>query len=150
MMFRKNDGFTLVELMLTIAIGSLITLAATTTLLLGLRIHAKNAETIVRQNTTNMLVQVLENIAERDKITVLDENKITDIAEEKVYLEHDSENQEILLNGHTFMENVTDFKASFKNQLLTVTISTNEGTYTASKYCRLNPITQDNEQPSQP
>lgn len=147
MMLRKNDGFTLVELIVTIAIGSLITLAATTTLLLGLRINAKNAETIVRQNTTNMLVHVLENMAEQGAISPSDDGiAITKGGETKVYLAYNPEEDEVLLNGQPFMENVSAFSATLADQLLTVTIKTSEGTYTASKYCRLNTVTQENEQ----
>ena len=161
MMLRKNDGFTLVELIITIAIGSLITLAATTTLLLGLRINAKNTETIIRQNTTNMLVQVLDRVCNIDVPENADApNYITvtaDSTNETIISIscNDSEltfkDNQISLNGVVFMEDVASF--NIKNteegsKLLTVQLTTTDGnTYPASVYCRTGVIKYNEQSP---
>ena len=148
-MIRKTEGFTLLELIISIAVGTMITIAATTTLLLGLRINAGSTENVKQQNTTSMLVQVLENIAAKEDIEVkapADDAatpvwyiKSTEQDDTNAYLKVES--NKIYLNGNVFMEDVTDFDATIdtNNQRLTVTITTDGKDYTASIYCRLNP-----------
>lgn len=158
MMLRKIDGFTLVELIITIAIGSLITLAATTTLLLGLRINAQNTDTIIRQNTTNMLVQVLDRVANADTqnsseeinvIATRDAKQISSICRANTSIKF--ENNSIFLNGVVFMEDVASFNIiedKSSNKLLTVQLTTTDGnSYEASVYCRTGVI-KYNEQPT--
>ena len=41
-MIKKNQGVTLVELLVGIAIGSLVTIAATTVILMGLRLNRQS------------------------------------------------------------------------------------------------------------
>ena len=153
MMLRKNEGFTLVELIITIAIGSLITLAATTTLLLGLRINAQNTDTIIRQNTTNMLVQVLDRVANVDAqessegnviqiTTVENTSQISVIQNSSTSIKF--ENNSIFLNGVVFMEDVASFNIiqnEANTKLLTVQLTTTDGnSYEASVYCRTGVI----------
>lgn len=59
---KDNRGLTLLELLATIAIGSLITLAATTVLLLGLRIHKQSTETATLQNQVRIGITVIEEM----------------------------------------------------------------------------------------
>ena len=56
-MLKRNEGFTLVELLVTIVVGTLITAAATTLLLTGMRINNRSNELAVQQNTTRMLME---------------------------------------------------------------------------------------------
>lgn len=67
--FRKNDGFTLVELMVTFLVASIITLAASTILLLGIRIMNKSTDTVEQQHTTRVLLTALEDLAAEGTIT---------------------------------------------------------------------------------
>lgn len=140
-MMRRNEGFTLIELIVTIAVATLITAAATSTLLLGLRINTKTTENVKQQNATNMLNHVVQTVAEYQNITVsTDKLAIVDEGNnEIVYVEFVGD--VIKLNGTEFMDNVDSFTASLSsdNQLLTVTIKTNGETYTAASYCRTNP-----------
>ena len=138
-MMKRNDGFTLIELMVSVAIGTLITLAATTTLLLGLRINAQTTDNIKRQNTTDMLVQVLQDVAEEPDIWVDMENTGIYGKDGTAYVTF--ENNTIFLRDTIFMEEVDSFKAVLTedNQLLTISIAVDGITYDASAYCRLNP-----------
>ena len=61
--WKKNDGLTLVELMISIAIGSMILLTTSSVLLLGLRIHHKTTETVTQQYTARTVITLLENLA---------------------------------------------------------------------------------------
>ena len=59
----NNEGYTLLELMITILIGSIITLATTTILLLGLRLNNESTDTVEKQNTARILLSALEDLA---------------------------------------------------------------------------------------
>ena len=65
---KKNDGLTLVELMVSITIGSLIMLAASTVLLLGFRINHQTTESVTRQYTARTVITLLENLASEGEI----------------------------------------------------------------------------------
>ena len=146
-MMKRNEGFTLVELMVSIAIATLVITAATSTLLLGLRINAQTTKNIEQQNTTDLLMQVLQNVAEEENVAVDEDNQILllfydadgNVVDSRVFLKH--EGTSILLNDSEFMKEVTDFEAvlSEDRSLLTITIEANEKEYTSSAYCRLNP-----------
>lgn len=60
---HKKDGFTLMELMIVILTGSIVTMAATTILLLAFRINRKSLDTIERQSVTRIVLSVLENMS---------------------------------------------------------------------------------------
>lgn len=152
---RNNGGFTLLELIISIAIGSMIMMAASTTLLLGLRINAASTTTIKQQNTTNMLVQIVESIADKGAVTIIKDTpedadpiwyiKSGEQDKESAYLKFD--NGILYLNGTKYMEEIDSFEAvtDDSNKLLTITIKTNGSTYTASKYCRLNTPTTEGD-----
>lgn len=146
-MTKRNEGFTLVELIVSIAIASLIMMAATSTMLLGLRINAQTTKNIQSQNATDMLMQVLQKAAE-ETITIVEtesngnpEKTAIQIPDNSEFIVYNHGTPELLLNGSVFMKEVTDFEAvlSENNSLLTVTIETNGKEYTASVYCRLTP-----------
>lgn len=151
---QNNGGFTLLELIISIAIGTLITAAATTTLLFGFRINAMSTSTVKHQNTANMLVHVVETIANEGPVVVSAPNPeaegyakvlwqimdAKDANNKKVYLMYSQEDisfndgtkdialkaNKIYLNGTVFMEDVESFEAGFdrSNRLLTIEITT--------------------------
>lgn len=137
-MMKRNEGFTLVELMVSIAISTLVITAATSTLLLGLRINAQTTKNIEQQNTTDLLMQVLQNVAEEENISVTPDEKSIKIEDTSIVSYADNT---IYLRDVIYMENVDEFKAELtkNNQLLTIQIKIGEHTYKASAYCRLNP-----------
>ena len=138
-MMKRNDGFTLVELIITIAVATLITAAATSILVLGLRINAKTTDNVKQQNATNMLNHVVQTVAEHQNLEVSDDNTaIQDTSDSKII---EFKDKAIYLNGKVFMENVDSFSATLSpdQQLLTITLTTNGNVYEASTYCRLNP-----------
>lgn len=65
--FRNREGLTLVELIVSMAIGSMIMLAAVTVLLLGFRINHRTTETVTQQYTARTVVTLLEKLAEEGK-----------------------------------------------------------------------------------
>ena len=145
-MMKRNDGFTLIELIVSVAIGSLITLAATTTLLLGLRINAQTRDNIRHQNTTTTLFQLVERISEEGNVSV-DEARESISTNGKVIIRWDEEEKAIVWNesNEVFMENVQVFTSDMNTttHLLTIEIQIGEdpnhvNTYSTSAYCRVN------------
>lgn len=136
-MMKRNEGFTLIELILAISIGTIITAAVLSVLLFGMRINLKTTASVQQVNATNMLTQIVQSVAEEHAITIGENGQsITNDNGFRLIFE----NNALLLNNSVFMENVDHFTAvlSEDNQLLTVTLKTNGKEYTASAYCRLN------------
>lgn len=145
MLIRNNGGFTLVEFVVTIAIASMITLAATTMLLLGLRIHHKSNTTAATLNTVSMMYSVMDTIASEteNKIQVNSsetfdpENPEPWTINAGTTIRYDGTNT-IYLNETPFISNVTSsYAKADENNLLTITIKTEQNNeYTFSIYCR--------------
>lgn len=145
--FRKNGGFTLVELMVSILVGTLITGAAVTVLLLGLRIHKSSTDTASRQNTTRIVLTVMENLAEEGKITDVDmENydwKIS--ANGTVLMSYSFDMQKghgtiytgSVENKNVMLDNVLHSYVELNEKgLLTFSIENEDGAFSSSVYCR--------------
>ena len=156
-MTKRNDGFTLVELIVSIAISTIITAGVLSILLFGMRINAKTADNVKQQNATNMITQIVQTVAEEPNVAIhnntivllkLDENGEIYINSNgnfeiyRVLVKCDGKN--ILLNNTVFMENVSNIVVSMNdNNLLTMQIwmfendINNPPDYTTSAYCRL-------------
>lgn len=159
---KRNQGYTLVELLVSIAVGSLVTLAATTVLLLGLRIHNRSTATVIRQNTARVVLTMLENLAAEGDITSIevDENNADPDApkswrirnaENVILASFDADKAAIYAgipyrdpdgNGEPvaatpILENVSDSTIGLDtNGVLTVSVTTEDGTYESKIYCR--------------
>ena len=136
-MMKRNEGFTLIELILSISIGTLITGAVLSVLLFGMRVNLKTTANVQQVNATNMLTQIVQSVAEEQEITVSYDHRTIENAQGfKLSFNGTS----ILLNGSVFMEDVSDFKAELSDdkKLLTITLKVNDKEYIAKTYCRLN------------
>ncbi len=151
-MMKRNDGFTLVELIVSIAISTVITGSVLSILLFGMRINAKTADNVKQQNAVNMLSQVVQVVAEEPNIAVHDNQIVFLSVDDEGNIVTDSEGnaviaqvfvrwvgEDILLNDSVFMEDVTSFTAAMDKSLLTIELTTNEKEYSASVYCRMIP-----------
>lgn len=136
-MMKRNEGFTLIELILAISIGTIITAAVLSVLLFGMRINLKTTASVQQVNATNMLTQMVQSITEEQSVNVSNEYTIEGANGFKLTFENGS----ILLNNTVFMEDIEDFtaKLSDDHRQLTVTIKAGGKNYTATTYCRLNP-----------
>lgn len=148
---RDQDGFTLVELMVTVLVGSLITLAATTVLLLGLRVNFQSSGTYERQNTTRILLSTLEDLATEGAIKKVisgpDSWKVLD-GENNVIFSYSSgtgatvetATGTIYTGTNPLLEDVIASFISLDEQgLLTISVETEDGSYISSIYCRTVP-----------
>ena len=150
---RKNDGFTLVELMVTFAVGMVVTLAATTVLLLGLRFNAISSGGAQRQNTTRILMTVMENLASEG--TIKGVNSAPGVWQvlgegDNILLSYEDATRTIYTGGKTtkspLLEDVILSHISlYENGIMTVYVETEDGSYTSSIYCRMLAVEEKND-----
>ena len=138
-MLKRNEGFTLVELLVTIVVGTLITAAATTLLLTGMRINNRSNELAIQQNTTRMLMEVMAEIAAEegnkadegvDAWSIMDKDKKNVVS---------CKNKTIYLRETPLLENVEKSEMKVEpdhKQLVTVSITVDGREYSVSIYCR--------------
>lgn len=150
---RSQGGFTLVELLVGIAIGSLVTAAAMSLMLLGVRINRQSTDTVIRQNETRTVLTALEMVANEGSVTkveiepdswsLLGKPNGTD---EITLFSYDAESQAIYSGkydplGSDNIPILDGVLASFvtvnkKGNLLTFSMETKDGSYNTSVYCR--------------
>lgn len=142
---QNNAGFTLLELMITILIGSIITLATTTILLLGLRLNNESQKTVTKQNTARIVMSTLEDMATEGTISkVISTSTTWNIfgKDEKVLLSYDAEKATIYTGDNSpLFEEVTDSYVILQdNGLLSFAVEVEgEELYATSIYCRTAP-----------
>ncbi len=149
-MMKRNDGFTLIELIISISIGTIITAAALSILLFGMRINLKTTASVQQVNATNMMMQLLQKVAEEPNIAVKDNQILLvqfddngNVSDSQVFVKCDGKN--ILLNNTVFMEDVCKIAVTMNDKnLLTMQIwivgNTSESPdYTTSVYYRMTP-----------
>lgn len=135
---NRNGGYTLLEMLLAMAIASIITLAATSVLLLGMRINRQSADTIIQQSNTRILMSAFESLSangtvkeihvEPDSWVIRDENDRPMLTYQDGVIAHGS--------GMTVLEGVTASSVKLENNLLTYKVETADGVYESSIYCR--------------
>ena len=138
---RKNGGFTLIEMVVCIAIASLVTMAATTVLMLALRVNRQTADTASQQNTVRALLTTMEKAATGGNIS----NVKSDLESWVLYGENEeqeifafhSAKQTISANGIVVLEGVYASNAILENGLLSISIETKEGIFESTVYCRV-------------
>ena len=145
---KNNEGFTLVELMVTIVVASIVTLAASTVLLLGIRLNKSSSDTAQQQNTVRIFLSVVERMATEGTIKEAENDPDSWV----LYGEGDGggENKKQLFyysaadgkiysggnDGAPLMEDVIASHIAMFGKLLTVAVETEDGSYTTSVYCR--------------
>lgn len=156
----KNDqaGLTLVELLVTIVVASIVTLAACTMLLFGLRINNQSTKTSMGQNTVQVLMEALEDVAAEAKdLNVVSNPDSWEIKEgDKVLFSYVSEKQTVYSGqafmksgeqmveiGTPFLKGIFASSVTYEDQLLTIDVQiTEEDNYSTSIYCRVASETQ--------
>ena len=143
-MKNSNGGFTLVELLATIAATSIVTLAAMSFLLVCFRLCASARATAGEQETSRIVLTLMEDLASEGSITKIENGKILGTNDKNI-LTYDKDEHKLSAGNSVIMEGVEDFSAALdKNNknLLTITLKTENGKeYTTSVYCRTQNIT---------
>lgn len=151
--WRKNDGLTLVELMVSIAIGTMIFAAATTVLLLGIRVHHHTTDSIMQQYTARTVITVLEDLASDGDMGKIKRNLdgswwVYDKTGQNEVMSYSSLEQAVYTGGQAepILENII---ASYlvldqDKNMLTISLEDQETAYTSSVFCRYN-LRKDND-----
>ena len=142
-MMKRNDGFTLVELLVTIAIGTLVTAAASALLITGLRINARSNKLAVEQDATRMLLEVMAEIAAEEG------NRVEPNGETWILWGTDGDKlasyngTSILLRGTELLDNVEKsmIDPDYANQLVTISVTIDGREYETTIYCRFLNVT---------
>ena len=134
----RNGGFTLVELLVTITVGVIVTFAATTVLLLCLRVHNQSSATATRQNEIRIGLTVMENLLAENEITSVTESKIKNgDGENDVLLIYSEETGTISTGaGATVLSNVDACEFTCNGTLVTCNLTVAEVPFSISVYCR--------------
>jgi len=153
--FRKSGGFTLVELVVSIAVASLVTMAATTVLMLALRVNRQTSDTASQQNTVRALLTSMEKAATdgniKKVVSKLDSwQLLKDDEEAPPIFEYIALDKKILANGVAVLEGVYASNAILEDNLLSISIETKEGIFESTVYCRLGNVDQDSTKPTAP
>lgn len=151
-MKNSNGGFTLVELLATIAATSIVTLAAMSFLLVCFRLCASARATAGEQETSRIVLTLMEDLASEGSIKKIKDNGIYGADSNNLILKYDRDNKTLSTGNSVIMEGVEDFSAALdKNnkKLLTITLKTENGKeYTTSVYCRTTEINDDPTKPT--
>lgn len=143
---RKHDGFTLVELLVTIVVGSIVAAAAATTMFMGLRTYNKARDTALEQNEADMAIIVMEKLLAEASITEVDAAGLN------IY---DSESAQPLLYadgdgiwtraGVLILPGAADFSAELDDRLLRLSFRHGEREVNFSVYCRMAEVEETTE-----
>ena len=146
-MKKINHGFTLVELVVTMALASVVMLAATTTLLSYIRINMQGTDIVTRQNTVQIVTSVITDLAAESTVKSPEKSSnswklpcITAGGAEETLFEYG--NSAIYVRGTELLTNVVYSDINLRqNGLLEIDIKVKEGEkeipYKVAVYCRL-------------
>lgn len=146
---KHNAGFTLIELVVAMAIAVIVTAAATSVLLLGLHANRQTGDTASQQITVRSLLNVMEDVAADGNIKEVVSDIPAQNGEAKEYgswalidttdnliFHYDAEIQTIFTNGTPVLESVIASNVIMEGQLLSISIETKDGIYSSAIYCR--------------
>ncbi len=143
---KKNDGFTLIELLVMILASSLVMLAAMSYLLVGMRVEHGASETLKRQQTSRIVLTMIENLANNNRISSIE--YVGDEGDDWVLfgpgyqpLVRYRATEKTLVSGMdgVLMENLDASAYLSSDGLLRVSLSTDGTVYSSSIYIRLLP-----------
>lgn len=146
---QKKEGFTLVELIVTIAVGAIAAMAATTVMILGLRIYNNANDTALKQNQVQIAISAIEQLVTESEITAVN-GGIIYTTDGKELLQQEG-NQLVTGTGAPLMDKVTKFEASLDDKLLTVKLEVDGEDYEFCVYCRMAPeVTEETTEGANP
>ncbi len=144
---KKNAGFTLIELVVGIAISAIVLSAVSAVVLMGLHNNRLINQAATVQNDSRVITQLLQTLTSRGSITgvvKLGDNCVIqgeNEDEETIPLLSFSKSSGTLSGGDgvTLMENVSAFEARLdenNNRVLTLALTVDGEAYERSIYCR--------------
>lgn len=144
-MKRNNSGFTMVELLVTIAVSFIVLSAAATLLLLGLRVHKTTQKEAEEQQTVRIVLSALEELSASGKIYRVEplsdgwqlQGKASNGAAGAVLLRYNSGTLTSGTSGdQVLLDNLRGAQVDLDGSLVTFTFSTAAHSYSTSVFCR--------------
>ena len=144
-MKRNNSGFTMVELLVTVAVSSIVLAAAASLMLLGLRVHQTTQKEAGEQQTVRIVLSALEDLSASGKIYRVEplsdgwqlQGKTADGKPGAVLLRYNSGK---LCSGgsgdQVLLDNLRGAQVILDGSLVTFTFATAAHRYSTSVFCR--------------
>ena len=144
-MKRNNSGFTMIELLVTIAVSFIVLSAAATLLLLGLRVHKTTQKEAEEQQTVRIVLSALEELSASGKIYRVEplsdgwqlQGKDSSGAAGAVLLRYNNGKlRSGGSSGQILLDNLSAAQVDLDGSLVTFTFSTAAHSYSTSVFCR--------------
>lgn len=144
-MKRNNSGFTMVELLVTVAVSSIVLAAAASLMLLGLRVHQTTQKEAGEQQTVRIVLSALEDLSASGKISRVEPfsdgwrllGKTADGAAGAVLLRYNSGKLRSGGSGdQVLLDNLRGAQVILDGSLVTFTFATAAHRYSTSVFCR--------------
>ena len=144
-MKRNNSGFTMVELLVTVAVSSIVLAAAASLMLLGLRVHQTTQKEAGEQQTVRIVLSALENLSASGKIYRVEplsdgwqlQGKDSNGAAGAVLLRYNSGKLRSGGSGdQVLLDNLRGAQVILDGSLVTFTFATAAHSYSTSVFCR--------------
>lgn len=144
-MKRNNSGFTMVELLVTVAVSSIVLAAAASLMLLGLRVHQTTQKEAGEQQTVRIVLSALEDLSASGKIYRVEplsdgwqlQGKTADGKSGAVLLRYKSGKLTSGGSGdQVLLDNLRGAQVILDDSLVTFTFATAAHRYSTSVFCR--------------
>lgn len=144
-MKRNNSGFTMVELLVTVAVSSIVLAAAASLMLLGLRVHQTTQKEAGEQQTVRIVLSALEDLSASGKIYRVEplsdgwqlQGKTADGTPGAVLLRYNSGKLRSGASGdQVLLDNLRGARVDLDGSLVTFTFATAAHSYSTSVFCR--------------
>ena len=144
-MKRNNSGFTMVELLVTVAVSSIVLAAAASLMLLGLRVHQTTQKEAGEQQTVRIVLSALEDLSASGKIYRVEplsdgwqlQGKTADGTAGAVLLRYNSGKLTSGTSGdQVLLDNLRGAQVILDGSLVTFTFATAAHRYSTSVFCR--------------
>ena len=144
-MKRNNSGFTMVELLVTVAVSFIVLSAAATLLLLGLRVQKTTQKEAEEQQTVRIVLSALEDLSASGKIYRVEplsdgwqlQGKTADGTPGAVLLRYNSGTLTSGTRGdQVLLDNLRGARVDLDGSLVTFTFATAAHSYSTSVFCR--------------
>ena len=144
-MKRNNSGFTMIELLVTVAVSFIVLSAAATLLLLGLRVHKTTQKEAEEQQTVRIVLSALEDLSASGKIYRVEplsdgwqlQGKDSNGAAGAVLLRYNNGKlRSGGSSGQILLDNLSAAQVDLDGSLVTFTFSTAAHSYSTSVFCR--------------
>ena len=144
-MKRNNSGFTMVELLVTVAVSSIVLAAAASLMLLGLRVHQTTQKEAGEQQTGRIVLSALEDLSASGKIYRVEplsdgwqlQGKTADGTPGAVLLRYNSGTLTSGTSGdQVLLDNLRGARVDLDGSLVTFTFATAAHSYSTSVFCR--------------